>query len=138
MWFGTYEFVSSFISHRISLKHNTTRDDLSATELMRAGLFGGACAGIAYNLLIFPVDSIKSQMQTDEEFMKATGKKAIKRGFLQVGKDLYKSDGIRGFYRGCGITIARAAPSNAIIFMTYVSVIHRRGEEQTKGIKTNN
>jgi ornithine carrier protein len=125
-WFGTYEFISRlYISNRTSLKNksflekskNITKDDLSAIELMSAG----ACAGMAYNLLIFPVDSIKSQMQTDEEVMIATGKKVIKRGFWQVGKDIYKSDGISGFYRGCGITVARAAPSSAVIFMTYVS-----------------
>ncbi|RHZ72578.1 hypothetical protein Glove_242g137 [Diversispora epigaea] len=79
----------------------------------------GACAGMAYNLLIFPADSIKSQIQTDEEIMQATGKKIVRRGFFKVGRDIFKSDGIPGFYRGCGITVARAAPSSAIIFMTY-------------------
>ncbi|RIA97298.1 mitochondrial carrier domain-containing protein [Glomus cerebriforme] len=124
-WFGTYEFISRlFVSNRISLKedksslkksHNITKDDLSAAELMSAG----ACAGMTYNLLMFPVDSIKSRMQTDEEVMIATRKKVIKRGFWQISRELYKSDGISGFYRGCGITVARAAPSSAIIFMTY-------------------
>lgn len=108
------------MSHRISLKEkNVTKNDLSAIELVSAGFLGGASAGMAYNLLIYPVDSIKSQMQTDEEVMRATGKEVIKRGFCKVGRDLYKSDGIKGFYRGCGITIARAVPSNAIIFTTY-------------------
>nr|CAG8483468.1 13516_t:CDS:2 [Entrophospora candida] len=90
------------------------------TELM----LSGALAGMAYNLLIFPADSIKSQMQTEEEVLSAMGKSGNKkRGFIKVGKDLYKADGIKGFYRGCGITVARAAPSSAIIFLTYVSVM---------------
>ncbi|RGB35724.1 mitochondrial carrier domain-containing protein [Rhizophagus diaphanus] len=120
-WFSTYEFITRlFISKRIDKssfneRQNITKDDLSAIELMSAG----ACAGMAYNLLMFPVDSIKSQMQTDEEIMKVTGKDVVKRGFWRVGRELYKSDGISGFYRGCGITVARAAPSSAIIFMTY-------------------
>ncbi|CAB4495735.1 unnamed protein product [Rhizophagus irregularis] len=120
-WFSTYEFLTRlFILKRIDKssfneRQNITKDDLSAIELMSSG----ACAGMAYNLLMFPVDSIKSQMQTDEEIMKITGKDVVKRGFWRVGRELYKSDGISGFYRGCGITVARAAPSSAIIFMTY-------------------
>ncbi|GES85487.1 mitochondrial carrier [Rhizophagus clarus] len=120
-WFSTYEFITRlFISNRISKssfkdKQNITKDDLSAIELMSSG----ACAGMTYNLLMFPVDSIKSQMQTEEEINKITGKNEIKRGFWRVGRELYKSDGISGFYRGCGITVARAAPSSAIIFMTF-------------------
>ncbi|CAI2183897.1 18455_t:CDS:2 [Funneliformis geosporum] len=130
-WFGTYEFVSSIVSHRISLKEkNVTKNDLSMMELISVGFLGGASAGMAYNLLIYPVDSIKSQMQTDEEVMRATGKEVVKRGFCQVGRELYKNDGIKGFYRGCGITIARAVPSNAIIFTTYVSI--NRGKDGTK------
>jgi len=127
IWFSAYEFTTHlFISNRISKSSfkeskNITKDDLSAIELMSSGAF----AGMSYNLLIFPVDSIKSKMQTDEEVMKATGKKVIKRGFWKVGREIYKFDGISGFYRGCGITVARAVPSSAIIFMTYVSNFQR-------------
>ncbi|RIA84785.1 mitochondrial carrier domain-containing protein [Glomus cerebriforme] len=132
VWFSAYEsMIRLFISNRIgkssSLKEgkNITKDDLSTIELMSSG----ACAGMAYNLSIFPVDSIKSQMQTDEERMIAIGKKVIKRGFWQVGGDIYKIDGIRGFYRGCSMTVARAAPSSAIIFMTY-ELLSRRFSKQ--------
>jgi ornithine carrier protein len=129
-WFSAYESVTRlFISNRIAKskeKLNITKDDLSAIELMSSG----ACAGMSYNLLMFPVDSIKSQMQTDEEIMKVTGKNVTKRGFWRVGRELYKSDGIGGFYRGCGITVARAAPSSAIIFMTYVSILSRGEMDQ--------
>src|ERR1043165_8112608 len=60
-WFSTYEFISRlYISNRTSSSlekgRNITKNDLSAIELMSAG----ACAGMAYNLLVFPVDSIKS------------------------------------------------------------------------------
>ncbi|CAG8434653.1 12376_t:CDS:2 [Ambispora gerdemannii] len=117
-WFGTYEYVSQFfIRHKQSKLsgpiHNDvviTKSDLNPLHLMTAG----ALAGIGYNVSSFPADSIKSVMQTEEEMNK------IKRTFFQVGKDIYKEHGIPGFYRGCGMTALRAAPSNAIIFMTYV------------------
>ncbi|CAG8451619.1 20189_t:CDS:1 [Racocetra fulgida] len=123
IWFGTYEFVSKMFMHQKAKtmkidKNSIKKSDINPIQLMIAG----ACAGMAYNLFVFPADSIKSQMQTEEEMMQATGKTVTKRGFIRVARDLYKADGIPGFYRGCGITVARAAPSSAIIFMTYVSI----------------
>ncbi|KAI9019186.1 mitochondrial carrier [Phycomyces nitens] len=113
-WFGTYEYTCAlFIERRQRLSSTkVTKENLSAPELM----LGGALGGIAYNLSFFPVDVIKSKMQTDEELL---GKAFKQRNFVQTGQDIYRGAGIRGFYRGCGITLLRSAPSNAIIFMTY-------------------
>ncbi|CAG8513170.1 8510_t:CDS:2 [Acaulospora morrowiae] len=125
-WFGTYEFVSRLFMERRNRSMNihelpsSNKKGLSLTELMASG----ACAGMAYNITMFPVDSVKSQIQTDEEIMLARGRKVVKRSFFKVCKDIYKEHNIPGFYRGCGITVARAAPSSAIIFMTYV-IIYR-------------
>ena len=32
---------------------------------------------------------------------------------------MLKEEGVRGLYKGCGITCARAAPSHALIFYFY-------------------
>jgi ornithine carrier protein len=55
-------------------------------------------------------------MQTDEQL--STGKQ---RSFVQTAQELYQKGGYKAFYRGCGITVARSAPTSAIIFLTYVS-----------------
>ena len=103
-WFGTYEYTSSFLkSHR-----RTT--EVPAHDLMLAG----ACAGMAYNLVLFPADSIKSRMQTD-----SISDIRMSQGFWDVGKEMWRSGGIRVFYRGCLITVLRAAPSSAVIFWAY-------------------
>lgn len=60
----------------------------------------------------FPFDVLKSRVQTY-----ATGK-----SYAEVVREVYKEAGVGGFYRGMGITVARAMPSNAIIFSTYVYV----------------
>ena len=67
---------------------------------------------MSYNFVFYPADTIKSRMQTEE-----TG--SAKGKFLDTAKVLWRQDGIRGFYRGCGITVFRAAPSSAIIFSIY-------------------
>ena len=103
-WFGTYEYISSF------LKSYRRKTDVPAQDLM----FSGACAGMAYNLVLFPADSIKSRMQTD-----TISDGRLSRGFWEVGKEMWRYGGVSVFYRGCLITVLRAAPSSAVIFWTY-------------------
>ncbi|KAL4206278.1 mitochondrial carrier domain-containing protein [Rhizopus microsporus] len=114
-WFGTYEFAcAQFIKRRQAVTDEAfLKKDLSPSELMVSGALGG----MAYNLSLFPVDVIKSQMQTDEQLLASSGQ----RSFTQTAKELYSTGGYKAFYRGCGITVARSAPTSAIIFLTYVS-----------------
>lgn len=105
-WFGCYEYISNWFRVRNSRDYNTTGEAMAA----------GAVAGVAFNLSLFPADTIKSRIQT--EMLTETSKKR-NTGFLKVGKAIYKSGGIKALYRGCGITVVRAAPSSAIIFTTY-------------------
>ena len=105
-WFGTYEYVSSFL--KSSRRQSST--SVPTQDLM----FSGACAGMAYNLVLFPADSIKSRMQTD-----AISDVCGSRGFWDVGREMWRYGGIRLLYRGCLITVLRAAPSSAVIFWTY-------------------
>lgn len=113
-WFGSYEYICMlFMKHREkSSGKSISKKDLTPQELMAAGAIGG----MSYNFSFFPFDVVKSHMQTEEEL---TG---MKRRFGQVVKSLWEGAGIRGFYQGCGITVARSAPTSAIIFMTYVCI----------------
>ncbi|BGP48911.1 mitochondrial ornithine carrier protein [Rhodotorula kratochvilovae] len=121
-WFTTFELASRwFIERRVARGETSasggrvTKGDLAAWELMSAG----AGAGIMYNVILFPADCIKSTIQTEDELRGKGEVKGPKRGFLQVGKDIYQARGIRGLYNGCGITALRAAPSSALIFYIY-------------------
>lgn len=102
----------------------------------------GACAGVSYIFGFFPADTIKSRMQTDAAVVVDVGattptstpaptsarsvdsnKKKIgnskKITFLECARIVWREQGIKGLYRGCGITVARAAPSSAFIFAIY-------------------
>lgn len=102
-WFGAYEYVGYMFR---TANHKPTN---SLGELMIAG----AAAGISYNLSLFPADTIKSQMQTENMLHNS------KSGFIETGRSLVRTGGIAALYRGCGITVCRSAPSSAIIFVTY-------------------
>lgn len=39
--------------------------------------------------------------------------------FAASGRALWEQQGLKGMYRGCGITVVRAAPSSAFIFAAY-------------------
>ncbi|KAJ1647868.1 mitochondrial ornithine carrier protein [Dispira simplex] len=150
-WFGTYELVTGFFLKRrqialfeqklpLDSAQSTTdvriepimlgRKDLGALEFITAG----ACAGIAYNIVLYPVDVIKSQIQTTGELLnkrqapRLASTSSTPQSTLhllnrfrmwRIGSGLYQGGGIRALYRGCGITLARAAPSNAVLFVTY-------------------
>ncbi|KAJ3062395.1 hypothetical protein HDU98_001737 [Podochytrium sp. JEL0797] len=109
-WFGTYEYACKWIIERRGDPRVVRKDDLSPLDLMGAG----ALAGMVFNFSLFPADVIKSRQQTAE-----AGSAGGKRGFIEVGREVYAGQGIRGFYRGCGITVARSAPTSGCIFMTY-------------------
>jgi len=107
-WFGSYEGVKMlFLKYDKSLQKI---DDVKTWQQM----CGGAVAGMAYNFVFYPADTIKSRMQTE-----TTESAKPKTDFITTGRELWHQQGVRGFYRGCGITVFRAAPSSAIIFSIY-------------------
>lgn len=115
-WFGSYEYVSSLFRHYQA-------PSLSKTEVVPLSMWqqmaAGASAGVCYNFAFYPADTIKSRMQTEELAPMQNGKRQT---FGGVAKAIWRQQGLQGLYRGCGITVARSAPSSALIFTIYESL----------------
>jgi mitochondrial ornithine carrier protein len=116
-WFGTKETTSEFF------RDYNVKGAKSAVERRRMQTdplplwqqaVAGASAGMSYNFLFFPADTIKSRMQTAP-----VGSSTAGQTFSSEAAALWRQAGLRGFYRGCGITVLRSAPSSAFIFMVY-------------------
>jgi len=105
-WFGTYETLISLMTPK-----DKTRHDLPPLAHMTAG----AMSAVAYWTAFFPADVVKSKVQTDPALRKES--------FLKVMKLIFRTKGIRGLYAGWGVTCALTAPSHAIIFAVYESVM---------------
>lgn len=105
-WFGGYEGMKMVFKDL-----NGSDDELPVWQRMAAG----SVAGAAYNFTFYPADTVKSRMQT-EDVKQLTGGRST---FGAVGTALWKQHGLKGMYRGCGITVARAIPSSAFIFTVY-------------------
>jgi len=119
-WFGSKETVTLLFRKlntanspkSTSISPTTKTGDLMPLPLWQQAL-AGASAGMSYNFLFFPADTIKSRMQT------ATSTSGQQMKFWSEGKAIWRQYGLRGLYRGCGITVARSAPSSAFIFIIF-------------------
>ncbi|KAL4915433.1 mitochondrial carrier domain-containing protein [Aspergillus aurantiobrunneus] len=115
-WFGGYEGVSALFrssQHSLSTMNGS---EVETTISLYQQMLAGAAAGISYNFLFYPADTIKSRLQTED--IKNTSF-AKRQTFWSAGKALWQQQGLRGLYRGCGITCARSAPSSAFIFTVF-------------------
>lgn len=67
----------------------------------------GAAAGVAMWIPVFPVDTVKSRLQTAETRVTIGG----------VVRELYARGGLKAFFPGFGPALARAVPANAATFL---------------------
>ncbi|CDK29401.1 unnamed protein product [Kuraishia capsulata CBS 1993] len=101
-WFGSYEYTLELLKRVGSKKESSTMDQLAA----------GAIAGVTYNFSIFPVDTVKSIIQTHEGTSESNS-------MVSVTKWIWKHGGVKGFYQGLGVALLKAVPANAIVFFVY-------------------
>lgn len=78
----------------------------------------GSVAGILFWLSIFPVDVVKTRIQTDSL------DKPLYKGIVDCFKKTYHSNGLPGFFKGFLPCMLRAIPVNGVVFMLY-EVLYR-------------
>lgn len=96
------------------IRSGIERKDIPAWKLC----LYGAISGTVLWFTIYPLDVIKSVMQTDNLVAPKSGK-----NIPQVVKTIMKEKGIGGFFKGFGPTILRAAPANAATFATFETMM---------------
>lgn len=124
-WFGVYEAVSAIFRQRNERTPSSADAHLHKLPLWQQ-MLAGASAGVAYTLACFPADTVKSRMQTENmstslgsRVASGDGSRGGRQTFWASGLSLWRQQGMRGLYRGCGITVAKSAPSSAFIFAIY-------------------
>ncbi|KAI1344982.1 amino acid transporter arg-13 [Xylariaceae sp. FL0016] len=116
-WFGSKETTTKmfYLLNERNAASQLEKDALATEALpLWQQAVAGASAGMSYNFLFFPADTIKSRMQTSP-----VGGSKQNRTFMEEGRALWAQHGLRGMYRGCGITVLRSAPSSAFIFIVF-------------------
>ncbi|PLB49996.1 carnitine-acylcarnitine carrier protein [Aspergillus steynii IBT 23096] len=107
-YFAAYEYIKR------SLTPKDANGNITGELSMPAVLAAGGAAGIAMWIPVFPVDTIKSRLQS------APGKPTISGTIRSV----YASGGFKAFFPGFGPALARAVPANAATFAG-VEVAHK-------------
>jgi len=78
-------------------------------------LLAGGLGGMAFWTLIYPLDVIKSKLQTQPfEYSQR-----LYYGILDCGQKIFQREGWRGFWRGFSVCLFRSFPTNAAGFFTY-------------------
>ncbi|ROT40752.1 mitochondrial carrier [Sodiomyces alkalinus F11] len=101
-YFAAYEYIKRRLTPRDPATGSPT-GDISLLAITAAG----AAAGVAMWIPVFPVDTVKSRLQTAEGPVSIRG----------VVGDLYARGGLRAFFPGFGPALARAVPANAATFL---------------------
>ena len=91
---------------------------------MTSYMLSGGCAGIMYWSAFYPADVVKSRLQTAA----ANAAEGAPSSFPTMFKHIFRTEGIRGLYRGLGLTAARAFPSHAFLFYAYEVVFQKLDE----------
>lgn len=105
VWFLTYESLIKYIQ---KARNYSLRDQISTPEL----LLSGALSGNALWLSSYPLDVIKSNIQSD-----GFGKNSVYNGKIWLTtKTIWKINGFRGFWKGIVPCLIRAFPCSAGTF----------------------
>jgi len=134
LWFLTYEYLVQ----RSIIATGVKRDDLPAWKLCGFG----AVAGLILWIGSYPLDVIKSRMQSDPglrnkvpdtmaEFkgnLATIGSVPRYDGMVDCARKIYSQSGFGGFWRGIGPTLVRAIPCSSGTFAAYVPM-HENGTD---------
>lgn len=101
-YFAAYEYIKRKMSPKDPVTGRPT-GELSLVAVMCAG----AAAGVAMWIPVFPVDTVKSRLQTAEGNVTIGG----------IVRQLYGKGGVKAFFPGFGPALARAVPANAATFL---------------------
>lgn len=120
-YFLAYEYLvqNSLKSLRKSVDPEFQRSQLPSSHLI---LFGGF-AGVSYWIFVYPLDVIKSKIQTDTLDHKKKRYPTIRSCISRITAE----EGIKGFFKGFSPCILRAIPVNAATFAVFETAMRFLG-----------
>ncbi|KAG0291617.1 Mitochondrial carrier protein ymc2 [Dissophora globulifera] len=109
--YGAYFAAYEYLVQRAMRLENKERSELSTVKVVAYG----ACAGYAMWTTVYPIDVIKSKLQTDG-FTSTTRQYS---SALDCARKTLAKEGVAGFFKGFAPCILRAAPANAVTFLGF-------------------
>lgn len=106
-------FAGKYAVSKFLFPHNHSTNSLSHAE----EYISGSCGGFLQCIVLVPSDVVKCRMQIDN-ISNSTGAPKM-NGIMDCISQIYKSEGISGFYKGFWSTALREIPSLGTYFFTY-------------------
>ena len=119
--FATYFCFSEFGYRLVNPVHSVAAP--TVTSAFFGGLVGGAIAGFGFWGIFYPLEVIKTRIQSDHTDV------AQRRytSMIDCAQKTYAEGGVQAFYKGYTPAIVRAIPVNAAIFCVVFSVKNAMG-----------
>jgi len=120
LYFGVYDYskdrMNNFFAKQAGIDPNATMpaSAMPHTHTWVASALAGGLAGSVSWFLAYPIDVIKTKIQTSPL---TTPRSQLT--MWNVGRSVVAQHGVKHLYRGLGITILRAFPVNGTIFPVY-------------------
>lgn len=116
LYFATYDYLkdraNTFLANEDGKGQDLAFPEHTHTWL--ASAFAGGCAGCLTWAVVYPIDVIKTRVQTA-----ALDTPLSRLSMWHVGKQIVHEHGWRHLFRGLPITLVRAFPVNGTIFPVY-------------------
>jgi Mitochondrial carrier protein len=120
LYFAAYDYLKDIANIYIARNMDviqTNPNKVSCTEHSHtwlASAFAGGCAGCITWAIVYPIDVIKTVIQTS-----SLTTPYHELNMYRIGYNLYKLYGIQHLFRGLSVTLIRAFPVNGTIFPVY-------------------
>ncbi|SCV05503.1 LANO_0H08922g1_1 [Lachancea nothofagi CBS 11611] len=98
LYFASYEFSKEYLS-----RNSQDADKLSVVNVCIAG----GIAGMSMWIGVFPIDTIKTKLQSSSSA----------RNMSEAAREIYGRAGVKGFFPGLGPALMRSFPANAATFL---------------------
>lgn len=85
----------------------------------RGVALGGIGTGAIQSLILSPVELVKIRLQLQSKVHDKPEQAESLRGPRSVARSIFRTEGLRGIYRGLTITVLRDAPAHGVYFWTY-------------------
>jgi len=94
----------------------TAHRSMTAGQLKTLNLLSGGLAGTVAGCVTNPLEVIRTQLQSSSACI---GELASVNGPVAIGRRIFESHGVKGFFKGLRPTLAGIIPARSIYFFTY-------------------
>ena len=148
-YFWSYELLSRWFARGSNVSTEAGEQGLMGTEMGKV-LFCGGIAGITTWASVFPLDVIKTRLQTQvlyppspttaaRQTTRLSGSKEghghahnrhLREGAWEIAKHAYREDGLRPFFRGLAVCSIRAFIVNGVQWVVYEWIMRKLGQRR--------